>query len=172
MKLYCGFVSSLRESEEENGINMIVDVKKIVESFCFLSEEEAESIEKMMRRALPKEVEAIRDYFRKKLNAEIFDLYNDSELYLSDEERISEAQKEVQNVDCLDEFMIIKDDLDAETVFNIFEEYAIFEPDHPFKGSEVEKEYGTMHIYRGDEQLHITVTPSVLNETFVSIRII
>jgi|GEM_PF-3036311 len=172
MKVYCSFISSLEDNEREKGIDVMMDIKKIMESFLALSDEEGESVENMIRRMLPNEREAIRDYFRKKLNVEIFDLYNDSKLHYSDEERISDAFKEIENVDCLDEFMIIKEDLDAETVFNTFEEYAIFEPNHPFDGSEVEKEYNMMHIYRGDEHLHITVTPSVLNETFVSIRII
>lgn len=170
MKLYCEFVSPFQDSEREKGINVIVKIKKIIESFLVLSDEEGESIEKMIRQMLPKEQEIIRDYFRKKLNGKIFDLYNDSKLYLSDEERIYEALKETENIDCFDEFMIVKEGLDIETIFATFKEYFILEPDRPFNGCKID-EYNMMSVYRGEEHLLIVVTTGV-TETYVSIRII
>ncbi len=146
----------------------VLEIQNTAYLFDGLLDEEASSIDAILENFFPGEIRTIRDFFAKKFEAPVINLYNAPEEDLSEEERIYEAMREASNVDNFDDFKILKSGLKIGEIFDAFEEYFAFEPLHPLTGIERKERYGQMIVRRGKERILITATPGQ-SESYISI---
>lgn len=125
-------------------------------SFSDLNEKEAKEIEDILLELLPDEAKAIRKYIEEKFKTPIANLYDCFDF--SEGLQIQERLIEVRNAEYFDEFKFARsENVTAEGVLDVLEEYFIFEKNHPLTDIDRAKD-GTMTVYRGEEVLAIVVS--------------